>query len=193
MSNQLAPVSPSALSTAQPREITFDRLLMMQNLAPMIHASRLFGVGSPEQAVMIMLKGYELGLPFTASFELIHIIQGKPSLSPRGALAIIQASGLLADLKIEEQPGVCTVAMKRTNGTEYTTTFTLEDAKRAGIVNPDSGWQKYQANMLRWRSVGFCADVLFADVLGGMKRADEFGAMIDAQGNVVVGEVQDAR
>jgi hypothetical protein len=32
--------------------------------------------------------------------------------------------------------------------------------------------------MLRWRAIGFCADVVFPLLIGGMKRADELGAGI---------------
>ena len=39
--------------------------------------------------------------------------------------------------------------------------------------------------MLRWRAVGFCADVVFPDVIGGMKRTDELGADLDQEGEIV--------
>jgi len=163
---------------------------MITQVAPAMHQSRLFGVTSSEQAMAIMLKGYELGLSLTASFELIHVIQGRPTLSPRGCLALIQGSPLFAGIRIEDEaedgtPTMCTVTMRRTNGFEYAIKFSMEDAARAGLVKDDSGWEKYPANMLRWRAVGFCADVVFPDVIGGMKRADEFGASITPEGDVI--------
>ena len=163
-------------------------------VAPMMKDSRLFGVSTEAQAAAIMAKGFELGLSLTASFEFIPVIQGKPTLSPRGALALVQQSGLLAAMKIEDMkddkgnPSACRVSMKRANGMEYVAEFTMEDAKRAGLIKPDSAWQSYPANMLRWRAMGFAIDVLFSDVTGGMKRADEFGADLDAAGNVVDGQ-----
>lgn len=162
---------------------------LIQSIAPAVHQSRLFGVASAEQAQMIMLKGYELGLPLTAAFEVIQVIQGKPALTPRGALALIQQSGLLASMQIEEKPDACSVTMTRSNPRfTYACAFTIEDAKRAGLIRPDSAWQGYPANMLRWRAIGFCADVVFPDVLAGMKRADEFGAEVDAEGAIVESE-----
>jgi hypothetical protein len=160
---------------------------MISSIAPAMHQSRLFGVASAEQAMAIMLKGYELGLSLTASFEFVQVVQGRPALSPRGALALILQSPELEDMKIEDKPGACTVWMKRKNGFEYTCTYTLEDAKKAGLVKDDSGWKKYEANMLRWRAIGFCADVVFPDVIGGMKRADELGADITPEGDVING------
>lgn len=162
-----------------------DTWQMISAIAPTIHAARLFAVSSPEQAAAIMLKGHELGLGLTASFEFIQVIQGKPSLSPRGALALILQSAECAGIEITEQPDACTVTMKRRNGFSFTTTFTMDDARKAGVVKPDSGWEKYPANMRRWRAVGYCADVVFPDIIGGMKRADEFGAEITPEGDVV--------
>jgi hypothetical protein len=141
----------------------------------------------------IMLKGHERGLGLTASFEFVQVVEGKPALSPRGALALIQSSPLLAGLKIDDlkdangKPTGCHVWMKRTNGFEYEVTWTMAEAVAAGVVKAGSGWDHYPANMLRWRAVGFCADVVFPDVLGGMKRADELGANISADGDVIEG------
>ena len=142
-----------------------------------------------------MAKGFELGLTLTASFEFITVIQGKPTLSPRGALALVQQSGLLESMKIEETkdannggPYACTVYMKRKGGFEYTASFSMEDAKRAGLVKSGGAWEAYPSNMLRWRAVGYAIDMVFPDVVGGMKRADEFGATVDTSGNVIDGE-----
>lgn len=165
---------------------------MISEIAPTIHAARLFGVSSPEQAAAIMLKGHELGLSLTASFEFIQVIQGKPSLSPRGALALVLQSAQYAGMEIQETADSCTVTMRRTNGFAYTTVYTLADAQRAGVVKADSGWVKYPANMLRWRAIGYAADVVFPDVLCGMKRADEYGADITPDGVVVEAAWTDA-
>jgi hypothetical protein len=134
-----------------------------------------------------MLKGYELGLGHATAFEFIHVIQGKPSVSPKGALALIHQSSRLAGMKIEDidkdgKPFACKVWMKRSNGFEYSIQFTMDDAARAGLVKGDSGWEKYPANMLRWRAIGYVADIVFPDVIGGMGRPEELGATVDADG-----------
>lgn len=166
---------------------------MIAAVGPAMYKSRLFGVSSPEAAMAIMLKGHELGLGLTASFEFVQVVEGKPALSPRGALAIIQSSPLCAGLRIEDikdeqgRPQACRVWMKRTNGFEYTVEWSMAEAVTAGVVKPNSGWANYPANMLRWRAVGFCADVVFPDVIGGMKRADELGADLTPNGDVIEG------
>jgi hypothetical protein len=176
------------MSTAlvvQQQSLTPDIWNMIQEVAPTMKDSRLFGVATVAQASVIMCKGFELGLSLTASFEFIAVIQDKPTLIPRGALALIYQSGELETIRIEDKTDACTVYMKRRGGIEYTTTFTMEMAQKAGLVKPGGAWESYGPNMLRWRAIGFCADVVFPDVLGGLKRADEFGADVDASGDVI--------
>lgn len=164
---------------------------MIQSAAPMMYKSRLFGVASEEQAAAIMVKGYEMGLGFSASFELIQVIDGKPTLIPRGALALAYQSGLIERLEIEEinddkgAPYACRVSGMRKNGFEYATEFTMDDARRAGLVRQGSGWEKYPKNMLKWRAIGFWIDTVLPDVQGGMKRSDELGATVDDRGDVI--------
>lgn len=175
-------------------EITPTEWQMINEIAPVMHTSRLFGVSSPAAAAAIMVKGRELGLPLTASFDLIHVIDNKPGLSPRGALAILHASPLIRRIEIGELYDdknnylghTCTI--ERVNGFTYTARFTLEDAKKADLIKDKSGWSKYPRNMCLWRAVGFAADVAAPDIIGGMKTADQYGAAIDAQGDVIPGE-----
>jgi hypothetical protein len=163
---------------------------MIEMIAPAMHASRLFGVGSPAAAMAIMLKGHELGFQQAASMELIRTVEGRPTLSPRGMLALLfNAPHVIAEVKINHLTGSkgehvgheCTI--RRVNGFEYTARFTLDDAKRAGLVKPNSNWEKYPERMTLWRAVDFAADVAAPDVTNGMNTAakyDDDGA-IDAE------------
>lgn len=168
---------------------------LIQSVAPVAAASRMFGI-TPQQAAIVMLKGMELGLGMATAFEFIHVIPTKglpkPSVSPKGCLALIHRSGKLAKLEIKDltdpqgNPTRCKVTMERTNGFTYTSEFGMADAKRANLVKSDSGWEKYPANMLRWRAVGYCADVVFPDVIGGLYRSEELGAVVDESGEPVI-------
>lgn len=141
-----------------------------------------------------MMVGYQLQLNIAASFEFIHIIQGKPSLSPKGALAIILRSGLLGKLDIQEDNTKATVIMQRKdNGFTYTSSWSIDDARKADLVKPSSPWIKYPKNMCRWRAIGYCCDVLFPDVLSGLVRADDLGAVIDTKGDVISGEYREIK
>ena len=167
---------------------------MITEIAETVHKARIFGTGSVEAAAAIMLKGYELGLPLTGSFEFIYAItvggRTRAALSPQGHLALVMNSPLCAKVEIEDivddqgQPWACRVYMERTNGFSHEITVTMDDARRAGIVKPGSGWENWPANMLRWRATGFCADVVFGDLGGGMKRTDEL-ATVNQEGELV--------
>lgn len=184
----------TAIVLSSNRELTPAIWQMISQMAPVMHKSRLFGVSSEEQAAAIMLKGYELGMSITASFELIQVIQGKPGLSPRGALALLHNSPEIEAIKITRlAPGGIFQGyqcyMKRKTGFEYTAQWTMDDAKRAGLVKPDSGWANYPENMCLWRAVGFCADMVAPDITAGltgiMKAPEAYGVALTTDGDVI--------
>lgn len=171
---------------------------MIEKIGRAVYISHMFkGVTGPEAATIIMLKGYELGLGLTASFEFIVPIQGKYELIPRGALALLQNHPLVKRLEVKrvvDDTGVFLgyeTTIERTNGFKHTASFMLGDAMRAGLIKPDSGWLKYPENMCLWRSVGFCADVAAPDIISGMtnllKMPETYQVELDQSGNVIEG------
>jgi hypothetical protein len=192
---EIIPMQTAIVPTAATRELTPGIEGWIWSMAPRMHKAHLFGVTSPEQAYAIMLKGYELGLSATASFEFIQVIEGKPGLSPRGALALLHNSPLIKDIKITrlEEKGKFIgyeCSMTRTdNGFSHTSRFTVEMAQKAGLVKPNSNWMKYDENMCLWRSVGFTADVVAPDITAGMttlmKAPEMYGVALTEGGDVV--------
>jgi len=181
-------------TTVVKHELTAPVWNMIKEMAPTMHASRLFGVSSEDQAKAILVKGYECGFGLANSFDFIQVIQGKPGVVPRGALALIMQSPEITSVKVERLADgknfigyQCT--MTRGKKLTYTAKFTMEDAKRAGLIKDDSGWTKYPENMCLWRSVGFCADVVAPDITGGMtglmKAPEAYGVALSEQGDVI--------
>lgn len=82
--------------------------------------------------------------------------------------------------------------MTRDNGFSHTERWTLDNAVIAGLMKPDSNWEKYPENMCKWRAIGFCADIAAPDVTAGMVdfmiRPEQFGVRIDDEGNIIEGE-----
>lgn len=156
------------------REITPQVFQLIQSIAPAIHLSRIMGVSSIEQAEAIMLKGYELGFSLTTSFDFIQVVQGKPALSPRGALALIHNSKAMTGYKFSrliDKNGKFfgyECWMQREEKFEYSVGFTLDDARQAKLYKDDGGYDKYPERMCLWRAIGFCADVVFPDITGGL-------------------------
>ena len=87
-------------------------------------------IKSPEAAAATIILGREVGFSPMVAFGLINVIQGKPTVSPQGMLALIHQSGLLENLTIEDNGETCTVTMKRKGQTAHGEKFSMEDAKR---------------------------------------------------------------
>jgi hypothetical protein len=143
----------------------------------------------------VILWGTHLGLTIPASIELIQVISGKTSLAPRGAWALVQNSPVIAETKLTrlvDGKGAfhgyeCYI--RRQNGFEFTGRWTMDDAKRAGLLKADSGWEKYPENMCMYRAIGFACDVAASDVTCGLthflKMPEQYGLAINDQGEIV--------
>lgn len=160
------------------QQLTSEVFTLMMGIAPVLHRTAFFRTGSPEQAVAIMIVGYELGFSLTGSFDVIDVIQGRPSLKPKGALALLFQSRVLGEFKIIESndaqgnPYSCTCILgRRDQPVRFEATFTIEDAIKAGIFKPDSAWDKWLKYMLRWRAIGACVDIVCPDITLGLSIA----------------------
>ena len=182
------------------REMSIGVWHMINTVANDVYRSRLFPVSSPQQAAAIMLKGYEIGLGLMASFEFVQVVKGHVGLSPKGALALLHNNTRITKIKLtrltdEKHKFIgyeCT--MTRDSGFSHTERWTLDDAVIAGLMKPDSNWEKYPENMCKWRVIGFCSDIVAPDVTAGMVdfmiRPEQFGVRIDDEGNIVEGNVK---
>ena len=166
------------LPTVRNNTLDMSTLNLIQMLAPSFHACRWYGLSSPEQAIVLMTKAVELSIPYTAAFDFFDLIENKPTLKPKGALALIYRSRLVDVLSIEQLPDRCTIVMRRRDqDITYTSTFTIEDAKRAGLIKVDkegAAWNKWLPDMLYNRALGKCCRVIAPDVLGGLYLTSDF-------------------
>src|SRR4029077_17919561 len=80
---------------------------------------------------------------------------------------------------------------RRDTGEAMTVTWTIEQAKRAGLVRDGSGWMKYPEDMLVARATGTIGRRLFEDVILGLYAPEEMGGepdeadIIDAKAEAV--------
>ena len=161
----------------QPRDLTPNTVSTATMISKIAWDSHAFGSASEAQAAMIMLKAYELGFPMTSANEFLEVIDNRAQLKPLGAMALMRAhpeiirSVLVEDLYDTGHKYIgCRCTIERIEGdrtTKYIKEFTLEDAKTAKLVKPDSNWEKYPKQMCQWRA-GFCADIACPDLLAGM-------------------------
>ncbi len=165
----------NTLAITQP--VSMREVELSKSMGQLAYESGIFKAPKAAAAAMIMLKGYELGFPMTAAAEFIQIIEGTVGLTPRGALAIMHnhpeiiRSIDFTDLEKDGKYYGCRCDIVRiVNGKDkkYSKTFTLDDAEKAQLIKPNSGWDKYPAQMCQWRALGFAADIACPDLLAGM-------------------------
>lgn len=86
-------------------------------------------IKTAEQAITVMLMGAEYGISPMKSFQSIHIIEGKPTLSAQLMLALCERTGELTDKKIEIFDDRAEVTLTRKGQTPHKATFGDVDAR----------------------------------------------------------------
>jgi hypothetical protein len=131
---------------------------------------------TPEQVIVAVQFGAELGLGPMQSLQSIAVINKKPSLMVEPAMALVMRSGLLAgnehEWRDEENDRLCSVKLQRKGCGTVTRTFAMSDANRAGLLGKGP-WQTYPDRMLYARAMGFALRDLFPDVLRGIGIGEE--------------------
>jgi len=142
-------------------------------------------VKTPAAAVAIMLTGRELGIPPMQSFRSIYVVDGRPTISTELMAALLLQAGVTYNIDKLTEAG-CQVTFQRSNGMRYTSVFTAEDAKRAGLTAKDN-WRQYPRDMLYNRAFATGARKIAPDVLAKMYTPDEAGAVevLDDNGHLV--------
>lgn len=138
-------------------------------------------IQTPAQAITIAWKGHELGIPPLQAFSSIAVINGRPCLSAELMLSLvyqkIPGALVLYTTPLDKQNTEATVKARRKEGGEFQEfRFTMDDAKRAGLVRPGTPWEKFPAAMLRSRAISAACRMVFPDALSGcVYTPDEVG------------------
>ena len=140
----------------------------------------------PEQFMLIVFKGRELGLPPMYACNHIVVIQGKPTMSAEVMLAMIYKNCPNVKIQyLEVSNDKCTIKASRPGNEPSTFSFTMDDAKAAGLTSKEN-WRKYPRAMLRSRCISELARSLFPDCIAGVSHTpEELGAITDESGEVV--------
>lgn len=171
---------------------------ILKEIATMAHKSGLLpsSIRSAEQAIIISLKGRELGIPPMQAFAHINIISGKPTMSSELMLAQIFKCIPKATINyISTNNTECIIEACRPNCKPSIFSFKKEDAEKAGLLTKDT-WKKYPDAMFRARAISAMARALFPDALMGVSyTAEELGCEIDIDenGNEIIKDVTPAK
>jgi hypothetical protein len=127
--------------------------------------------GKPTEAAIAIMYGNEVGLPPMTSLQRVIVINGKPTLDAAAMTALIRSAG--HSLSGDATPTEATAVGKRLDtGDSMSVTFTMDDAKQAGLVR-SGPWTKFPKSMLWSRAVSQLARELFSDVLLGINYVPE--------------------
>lgn len=131
--------------------------------------------GKAGDILVAVQMGNELGLKPIQSLQNIAVINGKPCIYGDACMALVKIHPEFEDVKehFDEQLQAAVCQVKRRGQTLHTSTFTIEDAKKAGLWNRQGPWMQYPKRMLQMRARGFALRDAFPDALQGLILAEE--------------------
>jgi hypothetical protein len=129
--------------------------------------------GNAGNILVAIQWGMEIGLQPLQAMQNIAVINGRPSIWGDAMLAIVRGSALLEYIREEPTDEGCTCTIKRKGEDPVTRTFTMADAKKAGLANKQGPWTNYPKRMMQMRARAYALRDVFPDVLRGVEIAEE--------------------
>ncbi|MHB1701335.1 MAG: hypothetical protein ACYCSN_14585 [Acidobacteriaceae bacterium] len=111
----------------------------------------------------VMMMGHEHGLNPIQSMTHIILIQGRVGISAQLQRSLLERAG--AQLDYEVEPGVSATVSDQHG---HSATFTMEEAKRAGLIKSASGWETYPEDMMVARATARLGRRYYATALLGL-------------------------
>jgi len=146
------------------QEVTTINTTDMMNISKAFYESGMFtDIKSAAQAMVKISAGAEMGIPPFAAMSGIHIIQGKPTIGAGLMAANVKASNKYDYKVVEQSEKVCSIDFYKGKEMLGNSTFTYEDAKKAGTKNLD----KFPKNMLFARAISNGVKWYTPDVFSG--------------------------
>lgn len=167
---------PAPKSTAEAMELA--KTLASSQLIPKAFQQR------PGDVFVAMMWSHSLGIPIVQGLQGIAVINGKPSLYGDALLAVCMGSGQMTDIEetftgnADNLTATCKVT-RRGKPTPVVSTFSIADARAAGLLGKPGPWKQYTRRMLKMRARAFALRDAFPDVLSGIASAEE---MQDVEG-----------
>lgn len=156
-------LNPKSLDEA----IRFAEVLSKSSIIP-----KDFG-GNPGNILVAIQWGMELGLQPMQAMQSIAVINGRPSLWGDAVIGLVRGSPLCEYIYETDENETAICKVKRRGEDEQVRTFSMEDAKKAGLAGKTGPWSSYPKRMRQMRARAFALRDVFPDVLRGMPIAEE--------------------
>lgn len=183
MSNQLAVVN-SQLGV-------YDRMSnpieAVEKLGGWIAKSGMFGCTKEEQGMVFALQCMSERKAPLEMAKQYHVIGGKLSMRSDAMLAGFRERG--GKVQWKQYDDKAAVARWIYDGNDVELSYTIEQAKNAGLVKSDSGWTKHPAAMLRARLISTAIRMLAPEVCTGVYTPEEVSDFEPAKEKQVQGTV----
>lgn len=146
----------------------------IKSLSQAFKESGLFpDIQSEAQAIVKIVAGQELSLPPVYSMQNFYIIKGKLSMAAE-VMGLILKRTQKYNYRVKEHiDDKCAIQFSEDGKEIYLSTFTIADAKRAGLVKPDSGWMKYPKAMLFSRAMSQGSRIVAPELMAGAHTKEE--------------------
>lgn len=96
----------------------------------------------------------------------LYFVNGKVEMQGQAMLSLIRQAGHSVSMDPKSTDTAVTMyGRRKDNGDMWTVSFSIQDAKRAGIYRGQ--WEKYPKTMCMWRCVSMLGRFLFSDVIKG--------------------------
>lgn len=132
--------------------------------------------GKPGNVLIAVQMGQEVGLSPMSAIQSIAVINGKPGLYGDVGKALLLQAGLIIeedDAQIVKKTGMGRCRITRPGHPPCERTFSIENAKTAGLWAKSGPWTQYPERQMAWRAFWFAARDIASDLLKGLSGAEE--------------------
>jgi hypothetical protein len=162
-------LAPATLDVSATGNAWIDLVAPAAELAKMIAATEFVPAemrNKPAAVTACVLYGAEIGIGPMQALAKIDIVKGRPAPRAELARALALAAGHEVWVEKSTNTSVTVSGRRRNSDHVMTVTWTMDDAKRAGIAGQQ--YQKYPRQMLLARASAELVRQLCPDALGGI-------------------------
>lgn len=180
--------------------VTFEdvqRLARAYMVADLIPRSTLAGARDQQaviaRVVLIIERAKALGIPAALALENMTVVNGRLSIWGDAMVAVVlghpDCGGVESWIEGTGDDRVAHCVTHRRGRKTSPWTFSVADAKRAGLWGKSGPWSAYPERMLRIRARGFALRDTWADVLTGVGMVEEILDIPENRGHAAEAEL----
>lgn len=151
----------------------------------------------PANVIVAAITGRRHGWDVLTAMRNGHVMEGEWRMKPEAMLGLVRTAGHSVRAELGSDRATVT-GTRLDNADTMTVVFSFDDAVTAGLCTIKNGrpwarsergktlpWENYPVIMCYWRAVGLVCRTLFSDVTAGVYTAEEIGAQITEDGDVI--------